>query len=293
MKIEFRKTNIRPASRERLEEINAIVEEYAAAGHRMTLRQLYYQLVSRAVIPNKQAEYSKLSNLLKEGRMAGIVDWDVLEDRLRVPERPYWVTGIADALDDTLRQYRLDRQIGQPRKLLVIVEKDALSGVLKPITHKYMIPLLVNRGYGSCTVMKDLYDMFSRDGRDAKIIYIGDHDPSGLDMVRDVYERVHEFGSQGAINMDIEHIALTWDQIQAYSPPPNPAKVTDPRAKDYIAKFGRTSWEVDALRPQVLSGILTQAIENHMDIKQYKEMLKLERDQKEELRILIDKYGGA
>lgn len=89
--------------------INDIIEEYQAQGYRLTLRQLYYQLVSRDVIPNKVTEYSKLSTLLKEGRIGGIVDWDAIEDRLRRPSLPYYVAGIEDALEDTINQYRLDR----------------------------------------------------------------------------------------------------------------------------------------------------------------------------------------
>ncbi len=131
--------------------VNDIIEEYQDEGYKLTLRQLYYQLVSRDIIPNQQKEYAKLSKLLVNGRMGGVVDWDAIEDRLRQPHIPYWVNGIDSAINDTVEQYRLDRMKNQDVYIEVWVEKDALSGVLKIITEEYHIRLMVNRGYSSCT----------------------------------------------------------------------------------------------------------------------------------------------
>lgn len=88
MRIAFRRIRLNKANKERLQTINDIIGKYQSQGYVLTLRQLYYQLVSAAIIPNKQSEYSKLSTLLKEGRMGGIVDWDAIEDRLRIPSVP-------------------------------------------------------------------------------------------------------------------------------------------------------------------------------------------------------------
>jgi len=130
MKEQFLK-NLRLSStnEQRLRIINKIIEEYLKEGYTLTLRQLFYQLVSREVIPNSQKEYAKLSGLLVKGRMAGVVDWEAIEDRIRVPYIPYWVHGIKDAVQDTIKQYRLDRQKGQDVYVELWVEKDALSGV--------------------------------------------------------------------------------------------------------------------------------------------------------------------
>ena len=135
------------ANIERLETINSILEDYREDGYVLTLRQLYYQLVVRDIIPNQQAEYSKLSNILKKGRMAGIVDWSIIEDRLRQPFLPYWVFDIDDAINDTINTYRLNRMDWQDKYIEIRVEKDALSGVLKRVSSKYHINLMVNRGY--------------------------------------------------------------------------------------------------------------------------------------------------
>lgn len=150
------------ANMARLETINTIIEEYRAAGYTLTLRQLYYQLVSRDIIPNLQAEYKKLGTLLVKGRMAGIVDWEAIEDRIRVPFLPYWVLGVSDAIEDTINQYRLDRMSDQDVYIELWVEKDALSGVLKRITSKYHINLMVNRGYSSCSAMHDAFKRLER-----------------------------------------------------------------------------------------------------------------------------------
>ncbi len=272
-----------------LETINDIIDEYAADGYTLTLRQLYYQLVSRDIIANKLAEYAKLSTLLVKGRMAGVVDWDAIEDRIRRPHIPYWVRDITHALEDTADQYRLDRQAGQDTYLELWVEKDALSGVLRRITEEYHINLMVNRGYSSCTAMHDAFTRIKRaenSGREATILYLGDHDPSGLDMVRDIRERLEEFGCSPSV----VGIGLTSEQIKKYSPPPNPAKISDPRAKDYIKKYGNTSWEVDALNPKILHALVRKNIESRIDIDLYNEQIEKEQEDKEKLIAIASKF---
>lgn len=277
---------LRKENAERLTTINDIINEYAEQGYKLTLRQLYYQLVSRDVVPNQQKEYAKLSTLLVKGRMAGVVDWDAIEDRIRIPFLPYWVHDIEDAVSDTISSYRLNRQKDQENYIEVWVEKDALSGVLKPITSYYHIHLMVNRGYSSCTAIHDAYKRFNyieANEQTVNILYLGDHDPSGLDMVRDITDRLNEFG----VSPDVNQIALTAKQIAKYNPPPNPAKITDPRAGWYIAEFGQVSWEVDALNPKVLNALLKKNIERLMDMELFHEQIDKEEEDKETLQEMI------
>lgn len=271
-KLRLSKSNI-----EMLNRINDILEEYVNDGYTLTLRQLYYQLVSRDVIPNNDKEYAKLSNILKNGRMAGIVDWSSIEDRVRVPKLPYWVKDVKDAINDTIQQYRLDRMKGQERKVEIWVEKDALSNVLYRVSNKYHIRLMVNRGYSSVSAM---YDAYNRLNSNDVILYFGDHDPSGMDMIRDVRERLQEFG----IDVEVRPIALTMEQISEFNPPPNPAKITDPRAKWYIEKYGKTSWELDALPPRELIRLAESAVESIIDIDLYNDMLEEEERDITELK---------
>lgn len=285
----------------RLDIINQIIEEYQSDGYTLTLRQLYYQLVSRDIIPNKQSEYAKLSTVLKEGRMAGIVDWSAIEDRLRKPSSPASFDSPENILQAAIQQYELPRQKGQDIYLEVFVEKDALSGVLKRITEKYHVPISVNRGYASASSMFDAYQRFSsaiEHGQSVKVLYLGDYDPSGIDMIRDIRDRIAEFamGEYGyysieealvEFNFFIEPIALTREQIKKFKPPPNPAKVTDPRAKEFIRNHGSKSWEVDALRPDVLSRLLDDAIRSNIDEDVFNEVIEREESDKVKLKSLM------
>ncbi len=278
MKERFRnKLHLNKSNQQRLLTVNDIIEEYVEQGYKLTLRQLYYQLVSRDIIPNNQKEYAKISKLLVKGRMAGVVDWTAIEDRIRIPYLPYWAEDVPDAINDMLRAYRINRQQDQKVYVELWVEKDALSGVLKPITSHYHINLMVNRGYSSCSAMYDAYKRISNQFEDAHILYLGDHDPSGLDMIRDIKDRLAEFGID---NLKVEHIALTDEQVNKYNPPPNPAKFKDPRAKWYISKYGETSWEVDALNPKTLNKIIKKRIEELIDVDLFNEQLTKEEKDK-------------
>ena len=284
-------------NRQQLVMINQVVEKYQRQGYRLSLRQLYYQLVTMNIIQNEKKEYAKLSTLLTKGRMAGVVDWDAIEDRLRKPYIPYWVKDRKHALQDTINQYRLNRMEGQPNYLEVWVEKDALSEVLKRSTNPYHVRVMVNRGYSSTSAMHDAFQRFHTELQDgncekAVILYLGDHDPSGMDMVRDIRERIKlffwgvmkdeydqdEFDSWFEEHFEVVRIALNGDQIKQYNPPPNPAKFSDPRATNYIREHGRQSWEVDALPPEVLHGLVKANILKRIDLDLYNALVKKEKE---------------
>lgn len=291
------KTQLGPKRLARLNQINDILEEYVADGYVLTLRQLYYQLVSRDIIPNNDKEYKKLGEILVAGRMSGVVDWAAIEDRVRVPKLPYWVLGISDALSDTYSQYRLNRQENQTNYVEVWVEKDALSGIFSRITSHYHVNLMVNRGYSSASAMYSAYNRFKSqiaNGHSVTVLYFGDHDPSGLDMIRDVNDRVremldHRFGSV-ADRYVVEQIALNMDQIREFNPPPNPAKITDSRANWYIEKYGPMSWELDALPPSELASLCDKAIKKNIDLDLFMEMIEKENEQKTILKSIIKEH---
>lgn len=253
----------------------------------MTLRQLYYQLVSRDIIPNAQSEYSKLSTLLTEARMYGLIDWDSIEDRIRKPKKASEWKNIPDIVQSAIASYRRNRWIDQDNYLEVWVEKDALSGVLEPITRKYHVNLMVNRGYSSASAMHDASLRLKRqeqNGKTCYILYLGDHDPSGMDMVRDIKDRLTTFGC----TVEVKRIALNMDQIQSFNPPPNPAKITDPRAKKYIQEFGETSWELDALSPRDLNELLDTEIGELIDREKYNQVCRLEEWERQKLSEVAD-----
>ncbi len=271
----FSPLKLNSLNKDKLKYIVEIVEDYSKQGYVLTLRQLYYQLVSKDLISNNIKEYAKLSKLVVQGRLAGYIDWNAIEDRTRSPYIPYYVEGVTDAIEDTIAQYRLDRMKDQKCYIEVWVEKDALSGVLKKITSFYHVRLMVNRGYSSCTAMYNAAKRIKnyQDSKDCVILYLGDFDPSGVDMVRDIKTRFLDFGAV----TKVFRVALTEAQIKKYNPPPNPAKIKDPRAKNYIAKYGNVSWEVDALDPKTLHNLVKEKIESLIDMNIFENVINQER----------------
>jgi hypothetical protein len=251
-----------------------IIENYESQGITMTLRQLYYQLVAAAIIPNTLRAYKHLTNLITDARYAGAVDWDSIEDNLRKPRMPSTFRDIPEILEAAISSYKLDYWKDMKTYVELYTEKDALSSILGPIAVKHRIPFQVNRGYASASSMYEAANRFkAKEDKVRVILYLGDHDPSGLDMVRDIRIRLNEFG----VDAKVEHIGLTWDQIEMYKPPPNPAKITDSRSASYIRKWGDESWEVDALPPDVMIKIVKKAIAKYEEPKAKALVLEQER----------------
>lgn len=288
----FKRTSFREASLALINQCNEIIVGYLEQGLRLTLRQLYYQCVVRNLFPNTERSYKNLGNLLSDARLSGLVDWDAIEDRVRQPRKAAEWDNLADLVESALYSYRLPRWKDQHMYAELWVEKDALAGVLEPLSHEYHVTLMVNRGYSSQSAMYEASKRIMRgqgdDGaaRPAVVYYLGDHDPSGEDMVRDVRDRLNLFGVE---DLWVEKIALTMAQVEQYRPPPNPAKMTDSRARDYVAKHGRVSWEVDALPPNVLAQIIRSAFERVVDRKAMDAVIEREERDKAQLRLAVAK----
>jgi len=285
VKIKYTEKRFTRAIKELLDSVIQIVEEYRRQGYTMTLRQLYYQLVSRDIIPNQQREYNRLSRILTDARMTGLVDWDFIEDRIRRPQLPNEFAGIRDLVEVAVNSYRLGRWADQPNYVEVWTEKDALSGVLAPVTEEYHVSLLVDRGYISTTAVHEGARRF-RDaafrGKECYLLYLGDHDPSGEDMFRDIKARLRNFHC----TVNATKIALTMAQVTEYNPPPNPAKMTDTRASKYVARHGNHSWELDALPPDALNELLKVNLDQLLDRHLYDAMIEREEQDKNWLRSL-------
>ena len=285
MKKKFRSVNFRSDSLAKIQQMVAIVAEYQEQGLRLTARQLYYQFVSRDLIKNVPAEYKKLTALLTDARYAGLVDWSAIEDRGRVPDVPSEWSSIASLVESALYAYRLPRWDSQPTYAELWVEKQALAGVLAPLAREFHVPLMVNKGYSSASAMFESAARINRASNNtdkpATIFYLGDHDPSGEDMVRDIEARLREFRCD---DLTVTKIALTMAQVEEHDPPPNPAKISDPRAKAYIEKFGDSSWEVDALPPDVLAQLIRNAFEDCIDTAALDEVKEQEEEDKQWLK---------
>lgn len=280
-------------SQERLRRIGEILAQYEKLGIRLTLRQLYYQLVSKNVVRNHQREYKRLGELLSNARMGGRLDWDIIEDRVRFPQRAGEWSSIESVVYGAIGGFRLPRWGGQPNYVELWCEKDALSSVLAPIADDLHVVLMVNRGYSSTTAMYDAGKriLYHGQGRPVKILYLGDFDPSGEDMVRDIGERLRTFAwprnQQKAVDIEVRKLALTLDQVNGFNLPPNPAKITDSRAAGFIAKNGESSYEVDALPPDVLMKLVRASIEELMDMKLYEGVKRAENLERERVRAAL------
>lgn len=292
-----------------------IMDDMRGQGYDLSLRQLYYQFVAHHGLPNTEQSYKMLGVVISDARLAGRLDWRMLVDRGRSTlQNPHW-DDPADVIDSAASGYKIDMWEGQEWHVEVMVEKQALEGVLVPVCRRLDVPFTSNKGYSSSSAMyragRRLHDKMN-EGRKIAIIYLGDHDPSGLDMGRDVLDRLLLFSEAGEWvddpdemiyhNLDkpevvindewegqfvLERIALNMDQVRLYNPPPNPAKMTDSRAGGYVSKYGSSSWELDALEPSVLADLVSNAVGRYVD----DEAMDLRRDQLARDKAILNKMA--
>lgn len=283
MKETFVEKSFGLSARNMLANIEDILESYAGQGYDLSLRQLYYQLVSKNLIVNSEKSYKNLGSLVSDARLAGLIDWDMIKDRGReTVENPHWQDP-ANFIEVVAPQYRFDLWRDQPNYVEVMVEKQALEGVLIPVCRRYDVPFTANKGYSSSSALYEASKRFverHEQGKELYVIYLGDHDPSGIDMSRDVEERLDLFVKTSTLRCDEIHpnkpsavemkrVALNMDQIRKLKPPENPAKLTDSRADGYISRFGHSSWELDAIEPRQLATLVSNAIESVMDRERF------------------------
>lgn len=275
MKKQFKEKKFGPQALEMIGRINGILTEYEKSGYDLSLRQLYYQLVSRNIVPNTEKSYKNVGGLVSDARLNGDIDWDMIKDRGReMTQNPHWETP-KQFITQVAPLYGINLWDDQPERVEVMVEKQALEGVLEPVCRFWDVPFTANKGYSSSSAMYEagrrLYEHL-REEKPVKVIYLGDHDPSGIDMSRDVEDRLRQYAecTEGdTITIDVIRVALNIDQVRELNPPENPAKITDSRAKAYIQRFGRSSWELDAIEPKRLAKLVRDAIVDIIDMPKY------------------------
>lgn len=260
-----------------------IASEY---GGNLTVRQLYYQLVARGYIPNSQESYKRLVSILTNARLAGSFPFDWLLDRTR-EARPGRFSGdqvsIESALRSAARELRSapeswlwrDRWLGQSTHVSVWVEKEALAGVFEGPCEELGVAWFVLRGYSSLSALSQWVDHVAAacgpggSIERAVVLYFGDHDPDGWEIPRSAERNVHAIAEVRGIYLPpvvFERVALVYDQIEQYNPPPFPAKETSSRYDSYIREHGlRDAWELDALRPNTLAAMIRDRVEQHFD----------------------------
>lgn len=314
-KIAYVQKKFSPATMAVVRQAEAICQEYAAQGFDLTLRQLYYQFVARGLLANKQQNYKRLGSIVNDARLAGLIDWNHLEDRTRSLQGVRHFDGPDEVIEEAAGRFRLDKWERQPRRVEVWVEKEALAGVIQRAAVPLDVDFFSCRGYVSQSEQWRAGRRLRRyieAGQEVTILHLGDHDPSGIDMTRDIQARLdtfvtgdlcaanphlvdgdtyyvndfaeayrQEFGVLGRVQ--VNRIALTMDQVEEYDPPPNPAKLTDSRVEGYIARFGHESWELDALDPATLGALIEEEVEALRDDDLWDEDLAREAELREKL----------
>ena len=320
------------ASLELVATANSILDDYAGQGYRLSLRQVYYQFVARDLFPedrrwawinnkwvrdpngtkNATPNYKWLGEFVSTARLAGLLDWDMLEDRGRDAVIPSAWTSPAEIVRAAAQQFRVDRWAGQTNYCEVMVEKDALSGILGPVCRELHVRFTANKGYSSSSAMYEaggrIYNAMTDSEKginQVHIFYLGDHDPSGIDMTRDITDRLFLFsklkdriedaGDGDGYGLDdfihIHRLALNMDQVKLWSPPENPAKETDSRFEAYREEFGKSSWELDAVEPKTLAELVREGIEDLIDWDIWKGVQAQETKMREELERFASDYG--
>lgn len=266
-----------------IEDVTAVLGEY---DHALTLRQLFYRLVAAHVIENTENAYKGLSRTLVKAREEGLVAIDALEDRTRSPDRSTcW--GDLSAYAETVRDaYRRDKWRTQPLHVEVWIEKDALAGLIERVTRTRDVYAYACRGYNSMTALWEAGQRFERIAKPVLLLYLGDFDPSGVDMTRDIRDRLDAYTTA---DVTVRRVALTKAQIIEYELPPMPAKKSDSRAASFIDEHGEVSAvELDALPPNVLTSMTADTIDEHCDLSEFERQERIEADEREEWQQHLD-----
>lgn len=280
------KRNFSAGSMELIDRANQIIATYTKAGYLLTLRQLYYQFVSRDYIANKVSEYKRLGSVVNDARLAGLIDWNAIEDRTRNIQTIASWGSPANIIESAADGYAEDKWADQPYRVEVWIEKEALAGVFARVCAELAVPYFSCRGYTSQSEMwaagKRLQRIAKR-GATPVVLHFGD--PSGIDMTRDIVERLAMFAR---MPIHVDRLALNMAQVEEYEPPPNPAKESDSRFANYLEVHGDESWELDALEPTVLADLVRKGVEAVLDVPKWNEAVERE----EQNRALLTKVSA-
>jgi hypothetical protein len=318
-RITYTPKNFRAVAQSVIQTADEVCTDYARRGFDLTLRQLYYQFVAHDHFPdtrwfwwndvrrkwiadpehqnaastkNAEPNYKWLGELVNDARLAGLIDWNHLEDRTRslYGLRTYDDPGHLLRLNQYT--FRTDLWANQPYHVEVWVEKQALESVIARAANQRQADYFSCRGYVSQSAMWEAAQRLRQktsEGKKNVIIHLGDHDPSGIDMTRDIEDRLELFDAVATV----DRIALNMDQVREYDPPPNPAKLTDSRVDGYMERFGESSWELDALPPEVLNQLILDAIDGYRNGDTWDADAELMETQRAELEAVADNWPAV
>lgn len=271
----------------------------------MTLRQLYYRVVSVGLLENSQAEYRRLGNGMTRLREAGQIARTWIVDRVRSTIKPSSWCGLADFGAAVCKVYRKDLWAGMPHHLEVFVEKDAIAGTIQPVTREYDVALQVCRGYTSVSFAGEIADLWAEICKPIYCYYLGDFDPSGFDLERDLKEKLQRYSGRSVCDRYVgqddgadsatfrwERLAVLPGDFEQHDLITLPVKQSDRRAQAFIERHGHACAEVDALPPAELRRRVEGAILAHVDRGQWERLLLVQTEERERLRGMVEGWGG-
>jgi hypothetical protein len=292
-RVEYQELRMQPDTIELIEQADIVLCRLAEMGYRATLRQCYYQLVKANIIPNNINQYNRLKVALKKGRLCGMIDWDHIEDRARqFIQNTHWTTP-GEIIESAAEQFKINRWKRQDYYVEVWIEKDALSGVIEPVCLENDVGFFACRGYASVTTIREAALRFKQaesDGKEVVVLHMGDHDSSGVDMTRDICDRIELLVGHP---IDVDRIALTLHQAEERNLPPQPAKNTDVRTDKYREEYGDGVWELDALDPPELVDIVQRHINEIRDPMEWDRMCRMQEELRNELRTVAEHWAAV
>jgi hypothetical protein len=295
MRERFLDINFRKKTRDLIDQANTIINEYQARGFTLTVRQLYYQFVARDWIKNTPQNYERVASVVDDARKAGLIDWAAIEDRTRFLRGYDTFTNPQNFLNSYVEGYKEDLWRDQDYHVEVWIEKDALLGVIEGVCEEHRVDYFACRGYPSSS---ELYKAGKRlrryrdAGKWPIVLYLGDHDPSGLQMVLNSDSALQQYGRNQ--DVEVKALALTREQIEEFNPPPNYAKESDSRYFGYVQATGTEEcWELDALDPGVIDGVIRENIDRLIDWDKFKANELIERGRRDTMRSVVSEYADG
>lgn len=274
-------------------DLKEIIYDVVEADHPMTVRQVFYQLVNRGVIEKSEAAYQQtVVRLLTAMRLNRELPFSWIVDHSRRRQITATYDSMSEAVEDTATLYRKSALKESPAYIEVWVEKDALSGIMWPVTSHYDVPLLASKGMPSLTFLHSTAEQMRMEWRTRRrptyIYQFGDHDPTGALIPRAIEARLREFCPD--IDLTVERVALTEEQIAEYNLPTRPTKREgNSHAKGFVGE----SVELDALPPRVLKAMVGEVIERHITPAALATLRAAEDSERDLLRAWSDRFQGG
>jgi hypothetical protein len=250
----------------------------------MTVRQVFYQATVRSIVEKAETGYAKVQTDLVHLRRSGALPYNWLADNTRWQRKPNAFSSVKEALQETARFYRKSLWDNADAYVEIWLEKDALSGVVYPITSMYDVPLMIARGYASLSFLHSAAEYINELIVPAYIYHLGDFDPSGINAGEKIEETLRELAPDAEIIF--QHIAVTPDQIAEWDLPTRPTKTSDSRAKSFGSDI---SVELDAIDPNTLRALVEAAIEQHLPAHQFEVLKAAEQSEREIISCLVGK----